>query len=99
MNAAVYWDKAENHNKRPCDRDDLHVQALVSVVNSCGVGSFNILGKKDANGSGSGKYEFTSLMGNDEKILLKSLHEKLQGVIHPEGSTSVINLWKVTLAK
>ena len=59
MTAAIAWDKKDNHNKRPCDRENLHVQALVSPINSCGV-SFKIWEKKD--GSGSGIFDFTSLM-------------------------------------
>ena len=94
MTAAIAWDKKDNHNKRPCDRENLHVQALVSAINSCGV-SFKIWEKKDANGSASGIFDFTSLMGTDKKLLLKNLPEKLQGVINAVGSTSVINLWKV----
>ena len=96
MTSAIAWDKRDNHNKRPCDRDDLHVQALISAINNCGV-SFNIWEKKDADGSTSGIFDFTSLMGNDKKLLLKNLPGKLQDVIHAEGRTSVIKLWKVLI--
>ncbi len=96
VSAAIDWDRRDNHDKRPCDRDDKHVQALVSVFNSCGV-CFKIWEKKDADGSGSGTYDFTSLMGSDKKLLLKNLPEKLEGVIPADRSSSVIKLWKVII--
>lgn len=94
MTAAISWDKKENHNKPSCERTNVHVEALLSAINSCGV-SFKIWEKKDANGKGSGIYDFTSLMGSDKKLLLKNLPEKLDGVIDESTSATVIKIWKV----
>jgi len=40
-------------------------------------------------------YDFTSLMGSDKKILLEKLPSKLEGIITPETSSTVIKIWKV----
>ena len=94
MTAAINWDKKENHNKPPCERKNLHVESLLSAINSCGV-CFNIWEKKDADGKHSGTYDFTSLMGSDKKLILKNLPEKLQGVTTEDSSATVIKIWKV----
>ena len=51
--------------------------------------------KPDADGKGSGLYDFSSLMGSDKKLLLKALPDKLPGVIRPETSETVTKIWKV----
>ena len=91
---AVEWDKEENHNKAPSLRTDAHLNALVKCINSCGV-CFSVWKKKNADGKGSGTFDFTSLMGSDKKLLLEHLPAKLEGVIRPEGSNTVTKLWKV----
>ena len=58
--------------------------------------SFNVWEKKNADGKGSGCYDFTSLMGSDKKILLKELPPKLHGILKPETKDVVIKIWKVT---
>ncbi|CAB4023222.1 Hypothetical predicted protein [Paramuricea clavata] len=50
--------------------------------------------KKDGDGKGSGIHHFTSLMGSDKKLLLRTLPDKLPGVIRPETSATVVKLWK-----
>ena len=87
-------DKEENHNKVPSLRTDAHLNALVKCINSCGV-CFSVWEKKNADGNGSGTFDFTSLMGLDKKLLLEHLPANLEGVIRPEGSNTVTKLWKV----
>ena len=87
-------DKEENHNKVPSLRTDAHLNALVKCINSCGV-CFSVWEKKNADGNGSGTFDFTSLMGSDKKLLLEHLPAKLEGAIRPEGSNTVTKLWKV----
>ena len=70
VKAAIDWDHADNLNKPPRQRTNAHLQSLTSTFRSCGV-SFNVWEKKNADGSGSGTYDFTSLMGSDKKLLLK----------------------------
>ena len=91
---AVEWDKEENHNKAPSLRTDAHLNALVKCINGCGV-CFSVWEKKNADGKGSGTFDFTSLMGSDKKLLFEHLPAKLEGVIRPEGSNTVTKLWKV----
>ncbi len=64
VNEVIEWDHKENLNKPPCERTTNRVDALKHVISSCGI-SFNIWEKRNGDGSGSGLYEFTSLMGSD----------------------------------
>ena len=64
------------------------------AIRSCGI-SFNVWEKRDANGRGSGIYDFTSCMGTDKKLLLKKLPSKLKGAITPDTCDEIIKLWKV----
>lgn len=93
---AIAWDHKDNLNKPPRLRENLHLNGLTAVINECGV-SFSVWEKKNANGTGSGTHEFTSLMGSAKKILLEKLPSKLKDIIRPETSETVINLWKVTV--
>lgn len=95
MTAAISWDKVDNHGKRPCQRTHVHLEELTAAINSCGV-CFKVWEKKNADGSGSGTHDFTSLMGSDKKLLLKTLSEKMQDIIKPDSSEVVITLWKVS---
>ena len=55
--------------------------------------------KSNGDGKGSGIYDFTSLMGSDKKLFLKKLPENLHGVIKPETSATVIQIWRVYTIK
>jgi len=79
---AVEWDKEANDNKPPSQRSTLHLHALLKAINSCSV-CFNVWGKRNADGKGSGSYDFTSSMGSDKKLLLQHLPAKLKGAIKP----------------
>ena len=85
------WDKEDNHNKPPSLRTDAHLNALVKCINGCGV-CFSVWEKKNADGKGSGTFDFTSLMGSDKKLLLEHLPDRLEGVIKPVGGNAVIKL-------
>lgn len=93
---AVEWDKKENLNKPPSQRTDYHLQSLVKCICSCGI-SFNVWEKMDGDGKASGIKDFTSLMGSDKKLLLKSLPDKLAQVVRPETSDTVVKLWQVCI--
>ena len=94
IDQALEWDIKNNLPRAPKDRSNHHLMDLVNSVNECGV-SFNVWEKKNADGKGSGIYDFTSLMGSDKKLLLKHLPEKLKDCIAPTHSDAVINIWKV----
>lgn len=53
------------------------------------------LGKKNANGKGSGCYDWTSLIGSDKKMLMELLPSQLQekDILFPETKDNVIQLW------
>ena len=91
---AMEWDKKDNLNKPPSQRTSKHLNDLVGAITSCGV-SFNVWEKMDGDGKGSGIYDFTSLMGSDKKVLLTNLPDKLGGIIQPETSEAIVNIWKV----
>lgn len=91
---ALNRDKKENHNKAPCNRTSTHLDNLVKAICNCGI-SFNVWEKPDADGRGSGIYDFTSLMGTDKKTLLQKLPSKLNDVITTTSSDTVIKLWEV----
>jgi hypothetical protein len=52
------------------------------------------MGEKNADGKGSGQYDFTSLMGADKKKLLKELPSKFNGIIWPETCNTVEEIWR-----
>ena len=89
----VEWDKKENFNKRKANQNDTHLKNLQISIRSCGI-SFQIWEKTNADGKGSGMYDFTSLLGADKKKLLAEIPEKLSNCIHPETSQTVIKIWK-----
>jgi len=91
---ALEWDRKDNLNKPASQRTDKHLQDLVKAIVSCGV-SFSVWEKQDADGKGSGLYDFTSLMGSDKKLLLQHLPAKLKGVVKPDVCDTVIKIWKV----
>ena len=62
-------------------------------MRSCGV-SFDIWEKTNVDGKGSGTYDFTSLVGNDKKQLLRELPSKLSGVLEPSTSDTVTKIWE-----
>ena len=61
---ALEWDHKENWDKRKGQQKNEHLKNLESTIRSCGV-SFDIWEKTNADGKGSGQYDFTSLLGSD----------------------------------
>lgn len=91
---AIEWDRKDNLGKPPVQWKNKHQEDLIKVIKSCGI-TFNVWEKQDADGKSSGLHDFTSLMGSDKKLLLKRLPDKLHGIIRPETSDTVVQLWKV----
>ena len=73
-----------------------HTEMLVTAISACGV-SFSVWEKTNADGSGSGRLDFTSLMGPDKKILLQNLPEKLEGsgALNADTENDVLLMWTV----
>ena len=87
---AVEWDRKENFNKRKADQKDSHIKTLQSTIRSCGI-SFEIWEKTNGDGKGSGQYDFTSLLGSDQKKLLNDLPQKLNTCTHKDTCQTDFN--------
>ena len=88
---AVEWDKKENFNRRKADQKDSHIKKIQSTIRSCGI-SFDIWEKTNADGKGSGQYDFTSLLGTDKKKLLCELPQKLDACTHKDTCQTVMQI-------
>ena len=69
-----------------------HTDNLIKAVRSLGI-SFHIWNKKD-----SKEKDWTSLMGNEKKKLLKDLPGKFHEILRPETAEKTKKLWEVCLS-
>ena len=92
---AIENDRRENLNKRPMDRSNKNLDALIKCIRSCGI-SFNVWDKAEEDCRG-GLYEFTSLMGSDKRLLLKTLPSKLATILPDNTSGTIVRLWQVLI--
>ena len=92
----MQWDDKENflQGKKNRIKPRKHLDNLIEAINSCGV-SFSVWEKRNADGKGSGTWDWTSLMGDDRKILLRELPEKMEPLIQQDTAKTVVELWKV----
>ena len=88
---AMQWDEKDTWIT---GKKKVHLDKLIQAINSCGV-SFSVWEKRNADGKGSGTWEWTSLMGDDRKTLLKNLPSKLEPLIQQNTAKTVVELWKV----
>lgn len=72
-----------------------YLDALIKLINGLGI-PFSMWEKANADGKGSGIYDWTSLVGSDKKKLLKLLPAQLEGndILFPESKTVVVKLWR-----
>ncbi|PFX24138.1 Intraflagellar transport protein 22-like [Stylophora pistillata] len=77
----------------PTGKKKIHLDKLTQAINSCGV-SFSVWEKRNADGRGSGTWDWTSLMGDDRKTLLKNLPCKLEPLLQQDTAKTVVELWK-----
>ena len=63
---------------------------MISVINDLGI-TFLVWEKTNADGKGSGSYDWTSLMGSDKK---KLLHQESRDILWPETKETVVKLWR-----
>ena len=84
----------ENLKKKSEEKND-HLDKLQATIRSLGV-SFDVWGKRNEDGKGSGQHDFTSLLGSDKKKLLKDLPDKLKECIHLKTCQEVkdIPVWE-----
>ena len=92
---AIENDRRENLNKRPMDRSNKNLDALIKCIRSCGI-SFNVWEKAEEDCRG-GLYDFTSLMGSDKRLLLKTLPSKLATILPDNTSGTIVRLWQVLI--
>ena len=71
-----------------------HLKKAVDAINKCGV-SFQVWEKKNADGKGSGTYDWTSLMGNEKKLLLRTFPEHFSSLLRQDTAKTVEKIWKV----
>jgi hypothetical protein len=84
----IEWDKKDNLDKSPKQRQNKHQDDLLKAIRSCGV-TFNIWEKQNADGKGSGLYDLTSLYRqhfhigktNDVEILGANICSSCEGSI------------------
>ena len=72
----IDWGKDEDFEKTSKEVRGIHLKKLVTEIRSCSVG-FDVWELRNpADNKGTGKYEFTSLFGNDKKKVLSLLPGK-----------------------
>ena len=76
------------------EKKGIYLETLINTIKNIGI-SFSIWEKKNADGKGSGSYEWTSLIGSDKKKLMELLPSQLQekDILFPETKDTVIQLW------
>ena len=86
--------KADFLKKRGEDKG-IYFKRLISVINDLGI-TFLVWEKTNADGKGSGSYDWTSLMGSDKKKLLHLLPSQLKSrdILWPETKETVVKLWR-----
>ncbi|PFX12813.1 hypothetical protein AWC38_SpisGene23165 [Stylophora pistillata] len=92
VHECLNWDKDDDLDHKKGTATGLHLKSLIIVIKSCGV-SFDVWEKRNADGKGSGKHDWTSLLGKDKKILLADLPNKLHKILHPDTALTVVAVW------
>lgn len=95
---AMEWDDKDDFLKKKREPKGIHLRKFTQAISSCEI-TFSVWEKKDGDGKGCGKMDWTSLMGDEKKKLLRLLPGKLESQserIHPDTSKTVIQLWKVS---
>ena len=96
LDEVIEWDDEEAHKKKVSKPAPIgqHLQEAIQTINRCGI-TFRVWEKKNVDGKGSGTYDWTSLMGNEKKMLLRSLPECFPSILRPETAATVQKIWKV----
>ena len=85
---AIDWDIEENMENK--NKQQSHLNMLINSIRSCGV-SFDVWKKKMLMAK---VHDWTSLMGNDKKLLLNRLPEKMKDFLRPETASKVTKIWE-----
>jgi hypothetical protein len=92
---AIRRDLCEDKSKKAKEPRGLHLKNTVKVINSCGV-TFSVWEKLDGNGKKTSKYEWTSLVGDEKKKLLRNLPHKFDKFLKPETCETTKQIWQVS---
>ncbi|XP_078364307.1 uncharacterized protein LOC144648697 isoform X1 [Oculina patagonica] len=93
QNDAIEKDKKYNLNKAPSARKYTNMQKTIEAINNCGV-SLSVWDKRNADGTPSGLYDWTSMVGNEKKKVLRSLPEKFPQILDPEHCNTISKILK-----
>ena len=87
-------DNKADINKGRGEEKGLYLKKFVKEINETGI-TFNVWEKKNADGAGSGLYDWTSLLGSDKKKLMNKLPRQLKSsdILFPETKETVIKVW------
>ena len=69
--------------------------SLIVAFQQCGV-CFKVWERRDVDGKPSGKYDWTSLMGEDMKKVLRLLPAQFNTILRGEICQTMENIWKVS---
>ena len=88
-------DRKSDFLKKRGEEKGVYLKRLIAVINSLGI-TFSVWEKNNADGKGSGTYEWTSLIGSDKKKLLHLLPTQLESrdILFPETKETVIKTWR-----
>ena len=93
VDEVIEWDVKENFKKKKSDKKHDHLDKLLSTIRSHGV-SFEVWEKRSEDGKSSGHHDFTSILGNDKKKLLKNLPDKFIECLQHETCHEVEEIWE-----
>ena len=87
-------DEESDFVKKRGEQRGVYLDTLVSVINSLGI-SLSIWEISNADGKGSSTYDWTSLIGAEEKKLIRLLPAQLilKDIPYPETKDKVVELW------
>lgn len=86
----IEWDDEEAHKNKVSNPKAIgqHLQEAVQTINKCGI-TFHVWEKKNADGKGSGTHDWTSLMGNEKKLLLRTFPGHFSTLLRKDTATTV----------
>ena len=72
----------------------IFLDKLIKCINDLGI-PFSVWEKVNADGRGSGMYDWSSLVGSDKKKLLYKLPEQRENddILFPETKSNVVKFW------
>lgn len=92
----LVWEIVDDNRKRTHSTTPTSspFPSLVSAFQLCGV-CFKVWERRDADGKPSGRYDWTSLMGEDMKKVLRFLPPHFSTLLRSDISETMGNIWKV----